>query len=105
MFSLARTTPVSRDCSAGYCVNLDKEYTFKEFIDAVLTNKNEWGLIEIAKRDCTRYSYPFFRYRYGEIQSEPNIPEAVYGYKVKSVKSCGGWKRMDYIVTLEKEVD
>lgn len=105
MFSLTRTTPVGGDCTAGYRVNLDKEYTLQEFIDAVLTNKNEWGWIKIAKRDCAMYNYPSFGYRYGEIQTEANIPESVYAYKVKSVISSGGWTRMDYIVTLEKEVD
>lgn len=39
MFSLTRTTPVGGDCTAGYHVNLDKEYTLQEFIDAVLTTR------------------------------------------------------------------
>ena len=43
MFSLTITTMVGGDCTAGYCVNLDKEHTFQGFIDAVLTNKNERG--------------------------------------------------------------
>ena len=91
MFSLTITTTVGGDCTAGYRVNLDKEHTLQEFIDAVLTNKNERGWIKIAKRDCAMYNYPGFGYHYGEIQSEPNIPETVYGYKVKSVISSGRW--------------
>lgn len=106
MFSLTRTTPVGGDCTAGYHVNLDKEYTLQEFIDTVITNnKGEWGGIKIARRDCAWYNYPTIGYRYGEITNEPNIPKKVYGYKVKSVSACGGWTNMDYIVTLEKEVN
>ena len=33
------------------------------------------------------------------------IPEKVFGYKVKTVTANGGWTAMDYIVTLEKEVE
>ena len=43
MFSLTITTTVGGDCTAGYCVNLNKEHILQEFIDAVLTNKNELG--------------------------------------------------------------
>ena len=43
MFSLTITAMVGGDCTAGYRVNLDKEHTLQEFIDAVLTNKNERG--------------------------------------------------------------
>lgn len=105
MFSLIQTTPVGGDCTSGYRVNLDKEYTLQEFIDDVLTIKGEWGGIRIVKRDCDRYSYPVIRYRYGKITNEPNLPKMIYGYKVKSVFACGGWSNMDYVVMLEKEVN
>lgn len=105
MFTLTQSTPTAGDCTAGYRVDLDKDYTLQEFIDAVLSNKGEWGYINVAKRDCAWYNFPGFSYRYGEITGEPNLPEKVYNYKVKSVSASGGWSRMDYIVSLEKEVD
>ena len=105
MFTLTLSIPTSFDCTAAYKVTLDKEYTLQEFIDAVLSNKGEWGYINVAKRDCAWCNYPAFSYRYGEIYGEPNLPEEVYGYKVKSVTASGGWLRIDYIVTLEKEVE
>ena len=105
MFTLILSIPKSLDCTADYKVTLDKEYTLQEFIDAVLSNEREWGYISVAKRDCALYNYPAFSYRYGEIYGEPNLPEEVYGYKVKSVTASGGWPRIDYIVTLEKEVE
>nr|DAF99913.1 MAG TPA: hypothetical protein [Siphoviridae sp. ctJT77] len=105
MFTLTICTPTSYDCTAGYRVCLDKEYTLQEFIDAILTNKrDEWGKIRMAKRNCPWYDYPSIDYRYGNITNTPNIPEKVFGYKVKSVTASGGWTAMDYIITLEKEV-
>ena len=105
MFRLIQCTPTRGDCTAGYEVDLDKEYTLQEFIDAILTNKkNEWGEIKIVKRNCPWHRYPSIGYRYGNITSKPNIPEKVFGYKVKTVTADGGWTVMDYIVTLEKEV-
>lgn len=103
MFRLIQSTRTAGDSTAGYKVILDKEYTLREFIDAVLTNKDEWGYIRVVKRDCAWYNYPRFSYYYGEIPGEPNLPEEVYGYKVKSVTASGGWTRMDYVVTLEGE--
>lgn len=102
MFTLTQSTPTAGDCTAGYIVTLDKEYTLQEFIDAVLTNKSEWGYIKVAKRDCAWYNYPAFSYRYGKIYSEPNLPEEIYGYKVKSVTANGGWPSMEYTATLER---
>lgn len=105
MFTLTICTPTSGDCMAGYRVFLDKEYTLQEFVDAILTNKkDEWGEIRIAKTNCPWHLYPRFDYRYGNITSKPNIPEEVFGYKVKSATARGGWTAMDYIVTLEKGV-
>lgn len=108
MFTLTQCTPTRYDCTAGYRVDLDKEYTLQEFIVAILTNKkDEWGEIKIktAKRDSLCYYCFCIDYRYGNITSKPNIPEQVFDYKVKSVTASGGWTAMDYIVTLEKEVE
>ena len=106
MFTLIQCTPTRGDCTAGYEVDLDKAYTLQEFIDAILTNKkDEWGEIKIVKRNYPWYRYPSIGYRYGNITSKPNIPEKVFGYKVKTVTANGGWTAMDYIVTLEKEVE
>lgn len=105
MFTLTQCTQTFGDCTAGYRVDLDKEYTLQEFIDAILTNKkDDWGGIKIAKRNSPWYRHPCINYRYGNVISKPNIPEEVFGYKVKSVTAHGGWSTMDYIVTLEKEV-
>lgn len=106
MFTITQCTPTAGDCTAGYRVDLDKEYTLQEFIDVILTNKkDEWGMIRIVKRNCPWYCCPSIGYRYGNITNTPNIPKKFFDYKVKSVTARGGWTAMDYIVTLEKEVE
>lgn len=80
----------------------------QEFIDAILTNKkDEWGEIKIktSKRNGDWHHYFCIVYWYGSITNKPNIPEKVFGYEVKSVIASGGRSVMDYIVTLEKEVE
>lgn len=106
MFTLTQCTKTFGDCTAEYRVGLDKEYTLQEFVDAILTNKkDEWGKISIAKRNSSWYCCPYIDYQYGNITVKSNIPEKVFGYKVKSVIASGGWSLMDYIVALEKEVE
>ena len=48
MFRLIQSTPEAGDCTCGYKVLLDKEYTVREFVDMVLSENNkEWGYIGI----------------------------------------------------------
>lgn len=123
MLALTQCTPIFGDCTAGYRVDpdeviieegctveyrvwLDKEYTLQEFVDAILTNKkDERGKISIVKRNSPWNRYPYIEYQDGNITNKSNIPEKVFGYKVKSVTASGGWTAMDYIVNLEKEVE
>lgn len=106
MFTLTQCTQTFGDCTAEYRVDLDKEYTLQEFVDTILTNKkDEWGKINIVKRNTPWYCYPYIGYRRGNITGESNIPEKVFAYKVKSVIAKGGWTSMDYTVILEKEVE
>lgn len=106
MFTLIPCTPTKNNYITKYRVDLDKEYTLQEFVDAILTNKkDEWGVIRIPKRNFAWYRFPCISYRYGNITNKTNIPEKVFGYNVKSVTASGGWTAMDYIVNLEKEVE
>lgn len=123
MLALTQCTPIFGDCTTGYRVDpdeviieegctveyrvwLDKEYTLQEFVDAILTNKkDERGKISIVKRNSPWHRYPYIEYQDGNITNKSNIPEKVFGYKVKSVTASGGWTAMDYIVNLEKEVE
>lgn len=101
-FTLTPTTPTSS--TTNYRVNLDRDCTLKDFIDAVLAREEEWGKIKITKRNCAWYNFPTIEYHYGKIINRPNLPKEVYEYKVKSVNASGGWSGIYYYVSLIKEV-
>jgi hypothetical protein len=88
MFELRIATPIGGDETAGYRVQLDKEYTVKEFVDAVLTIKNEHGGIYIDKGNSCGYSR-------GVLSNSSFTPEDL-NKKVIEATSVGGWGRMDY---------
>jgi hypothetical protein len=87
----------SYDCTAPYKVELNRDCTFREFVDSVLT-RNEWGKISLGP-----FAYPYFEYRndgivYGSVRGD--FFDEDYDRKVVSVHARGGWSRMDYTVTL-----
>lgn len=101
MFTMHQTTPTAGDCTAGYSVTLDKEYTIEEFIQAILTNKSkDCGSITIYRKDKTFHTY--YRaggcgYKHGVLTSK-DIRNKYLTKKVESVKAHGGWYLMDYNV-------
>lgn len=101
MFRLIQSTPVSGDCTCGYNVKLDREYTVKDFIDTVLSERNgEWGYIGIYNQsafDGRHFGNPNMEYRYGKIVTG-NFTEDVLSKEVKDVSASGGWSRMDYVL-------
>lgn len=90
------------DCTAAFAVELNRECTFRELIDLILT-RNEWGYI--GKDDPREvFGYPRVEY-HGELLYEytwkGSFNESDYKRKVMSVKAHGGWSRMDYLITFE----
>ena len=74
MFRLIQSTPVSGDCTCGYNVKLDREYTVKDFIDTVLSERaGEWGYISIYDQSDfvgRHFGNPIAEYRYGKLVSD-----------------------------------
>lgn len=90
------------DCTAAYAVKLNRECTFRELIDLILT-RNEWGYIG---KDYPRevFGHPRFEYSHDHIKDgseRGHFTEEDYNRIVKVVKAHGGWSRMDYLITLE----
>lgn len=99
MFELIQNTPVGGDCTCGYDVKLDREYTVAGFVNTVLKKyANEWGIFEVKRGSNTIDS---FEYSYGKLASESN--NVYQDYKIKEVYASGGWSRMDYVLYLEEE--
>jgi len=101
VFKLIQSTPVSGDCTCGYNVKLDREYTVKDFIDTVLSERaGEWGYIGIYDQSDfvgRHFGNPNAEYRYGKLVSY-NFPEDILSKEIKSVSASGGWSRMDYVL-------
>lgn len=97
MFKLLQCGSESRDCTAPYKVTLDKSYTVRTFIDAIINErKNEWGYI-IVNYGNKRFSSG---YRYGKLENE--MDESVLDKPVISANASGGWTRMDYVIEVRK---
>lgn len=96
MFNLQQCGREGGDCTAPYKVILDRSYTVRTFIDAVLNGRStEWGYIGINDGH-TIFGNPSCEYRYGKLQNAMN--ECVLDKAVISVKASGGWTRMDYLI-------
>lgn len=97
MFRLIQSTPESGDCTCGYKVLLDKEYTVKEFVDTVLSERNkEWGYIGIYN-PSDFFENTRIEYKHGEIKSE-KFGNDILSKKIMSASASGGWSRMDYVL-------
>ncbi len=97
MIKLTQNTPTSGDCTAGYAVTLDKEYTVEEFINEVLT-KNEWGYIGIHSNGQAWFDIGFPSCEYKKDKLVTEMQKDILPIKVKSATASGGWSRMDYVI-------
>ena len=88
------------DCTAPYDVIIIEGGTVNDFIDMVLSNKEEWGYIGIKYRD-TFIGEPHMEYRHGRALS--NGLKAYGGRVVTKVQADGGWSRMDYVLEVKEQ--
>ena len=87
-----QTAPTGGDCTAPYDVYVDQDCTVKQFIDAVLTNK-EWGRIYVDRFGVVEYSQ-------NEIINN-DLDEHVMSLLVGRIYAAGGWSNMDYHLELK----
>lgn len=98
MIKLKQTGPEAGDCTAPYDVILDKPYTVREFISAVLTERtDDWGYIGINNHRSF-FGSPKMEYKRGVGEYEPL--KDFYDKPVKEATASGGWSRMDYLLTV-----
>jgi len=97
MIKLIQNTKTFGDETAGYSVELTKDYTVKEFVDEVVSDKKEWGYIGIESKGSF-FGDPNCEYKWGKLLTE--LPSEILPNKIKSVKASGGWSRMDYLLVL-----
>lgn len=100
MFTLTQVGQTRGDCTAPYKVNLDREYTIEEFVNAVIKNRtDERGSVMIG----SRFSDAICEYHDGRI-TKP-IPESLKTIKILSATADGGWTLIDYCLTLKTDED
>ena len=107
MFRLIQTSDTRGDCTASYDVQLDKEYTVKEFLETVLTQKaDEWGGIYFMVRSKKLFwQNPSCEYKNGN-RIGPAWASILTRYGSRRiVRACsdGGWTRMDYYIWLDEK--
>lgn len=91
-----QTHSVGGDCTAPYNVEISREISVKEFVEYILTKcKGEWGYIDIENEQIR------CEYRYGKLLNE--MPNYVLNKRISSIKSVGGWSRMDYYIKIIME--
>ena len=101
MIRYIQTAPTASDCTAPYDVQLDREYTVAEFIEAVLKqNPREWGKFGIFNKERF-FGHPSCEYRDGELTEF--MPDDILKRKIVKVKADGGWSLMNYLIWLEEE--
>lgn len=94
-----QTSDESRDCTCNYTVQLNGEYTVRDFIDKVLAERsNEWGKFCIFTGHQV-FTYPKCEYRYGSIVSN-ELEDHIFDMSILSISANGGWSVMDYLITL-----
>lgn len=80
------------DCTSQYYIETKRQFTVKEFINAVISDEHEWGYISVNDEQCIEY-------RHGSIISG-SIDENVLNREVVSLSGSGGWSRSDYQLTV-----
>lgn len=86
------------DACAPYEVLLNRECTLRELVDCILLDDQEWGYVRIgAWLDSKKLEY-----RYGKILSS-EFTESEMQSTIETVRSNGGWTRMDYMVKLKED--
>lgn len=97
MFKLYCVGKVCGDCTAPYGVELDKEYTVNEFVQAVLT-RQEWGYIGIY---CQGKIFGEPKCEYKDNKLLYALPDNVLNKRVVKAQADGGLKRIDYLLWIE----
>lgn len=98
MIKFIQSTPESRDCTCGYVVELDKEYTVREFIELVVTERQkEWGSVSVHS-DTKIFGIQVCEYKHGIVTVVDN--NEFMDRKIESITAQGGWSNMDYTLLL-----
>ena len=86
------------DCTSSYTFELNREMTFKEFLDLITSDEREWGYIRFS-----RLGKIIAEYKWGKMIAL-NIEDTSFTIKTTG-QAHGGWSRMDYFIEKIDEED
>ena len=96
---LVKTSSPYGDSTCMYDVIFKSEMTLQEFVNEVLDNKSEWGIITVKDTNFTTIIR--IKYKYGVIENNEEIHLKMEDYHILSATANGGWSLMDYRVVLK----
>ena len=98
MIKLKQVTRTFSDATAGYSVELTKEYTLQKFVNEVLSNEKRWGYLAIDS-EISIFGDPCCEYKYDKLLTK--FPSEILTKKVVSAKARGGYGNMDYSIEIK----
>jgi len=93
MIKLFQTSETFGDSTAKYDITMSHDYSVKEFITEVLTQK-EWGKISVYDENRNLLSSGEYN---GKKLTIP-ISEDILSKQICEANSHGGWSNMDYFL-------
>ena len=88
--------PVGNDETRHYYLTPIKEFTVKEFVEAVLDDKREWGDFKIKSKSQTIK----IEYAYGRLSFNTELTESILNSVVLELGGHGGWSNSDYVLCI-----
>lgn len=97
MFTLYQRTPVAGDCTVGYGIMFDKQYSVGLFMRTLIeNNKNEWGNITVVFPNNNKVTIAHYNKKEIELYHNEYLDNII-----KEGYSCGGYGVMDYRLYVE----
>ena len=84
------------DCTSSYVFKINREMTFQDFLDLVISNPREWGSIIESKTGSILADY-----EYGKITSL-RVKDTSFIIETTG-QANGGWSSMDYTINRKKK--
>ena len=107
-FKIRGHGPVGGDQCSAYFIKVTPGVTVKDVIDDILSNKSEWGSIEIERKNWRDKGHKI-EYKHGELLKDDLSAEEKYfwncllDWEVVGMRGYGGWSCSDYWLTIQSK--
>lgn len=98
VIKLKATGHMGGDATYPYDAIMDKPYTVREFVDEVVSENRNWGVIRYTTSTANRFGEYVCDYRYGDVIGE--IDDGIANRRVTDAWGSGGWSRYDFTLLI-----